>query len=319
MISFLRFIAMLLITNSHFGGLYPEGLSGLATGGTIGNALFMFCSGYTLYFSLMKLKKTEVLKPKIRMFSDWYLKRILRIFPSVWIFRVFQILALGVSFQWSMLYLPGYWFLNAIIVFYMLFYIVIKNFNTRLPSVFVILFICFLILFFIQPNYSTEFIIEKTGHPYKIHWFYYFAIMLFGAYIAKNKELYFEKHKFGWFKLLLFVGAYYCVKGLLIHFELFSFQFIVPFLLFPVMKYFVAVSNDITNLKNYKRFEKSIVFLSNITLDVYISQFFIISYMNKMQFPVGFILAWLLIFICGLLLYLSSKKLNQFIVKKLNI
>ena len=205
---------MLLITNSHFGGLYPTGFSSLATGGTIGNALFMFCSGYALYFSLMKAKKSEIVKSKIRKFSDWYLKRVLRIFPSVWLFRVFQVLALGVTFQWTMVYLPGYWFLNAIIVFYVLFYFVILYAETRLPHVIIFLLIPFLILFFTQPNFSTEFIIEQTGHPYKIHWFYYFSIMLFGAYIGQHNELFVKIPKNGGGEIIDLYRSLLWLKGL---------------------------------------------------------------------------------------------------------
>jgi peptidoglycan/LPS O-acetylase OafA/YrhL len=41
-IDFIKFIAAILITNSHMGHLYPQGLSILATGGAIGDALFFF-------------------------------------------------------------------------------------------------------------------------------------------------------------------------------------------------------------------------------------------------------------------------------------
>lgn len=54
-VSLIRFIATLLITNSHYDKLYPQGFSFLSTGGMIGNALFFWVSGYTLYFSLKKV------------------------------------------------------------------------------------------------------------------------------------------------------------------------------------------------------------------------------------------------------------------------
>lgn len=47
-IDILRFIAALLITNSHLGVMYGK-YSFLSTGGTIGDALFFFCSGFTLF------------------------------------------------------------------------------------------------------------------------------------------------------------------------------------------------------------------------------------------------------------------------------
>ena len=47
-IDMLKFLAVFLITNSHMDKLYGE-YSMLATGGAIGDVLFFFCSGYTLF------------------------------------------------------------------------------------------------------------------------------------------------------------------------------------------------------------------------------------------------------------------------------
>ncbi len=44
----LKFIATIMITNSHMGVMYGK-YSVLATGGSIGDALFFFCSGYGLF------------------------------------------------------------------------------------------------------------------------------------------------------------------------------------------------------------------------------------------------------------------------------
>lgn len=45
----LKFVAMILIINVHSYMMYPPKYEMFATGGTIGDALFMFCSGYTLF------------------------------------------------------------------------------------------------------------------------------------------------------------------------------------------------------------------------------------------------------------------------------
>lgn len=47
-IDILKFLAVLLITNSHMELLYGK-YSVMATGGTIGDVLFFFCSGFTLF------------------------------------------------------------------------------------------------------------------------------------------------------------------------------------------------------------------------------------------------------------------------------
>lgn len=47
-IDILKFIAVFLIINSHMDALYPK-YKMLATGGAIGDVLFLFASGYTLF------------------------------------------------------------------------------------------------------------------------------------------------------------------------------------------------------------------------------------------------------------------------------
>ena len=51
-IDILKCIAAILITNSHMGPLYGK-YSILATGGAIGDVLFFFCSGFTLFLGRM--------------------------------------------------------------------------------------------------------------------------------------------------------------------------------------------------------------------------------------------------------------------------
>ena len=51
-IDILKCFAALIITNSHMDILYPK-FGALATGGAIGDALFFFCSGFTLFLGRM--------------------------------------------------------------------------------------------------------------------------------------------------------------------------------------------------------------------------------------------------------------------------
>ena len=69
-IDIVKFLAVFLIINSHADIMYAKYAS-LATGGAIGDALFLFCSGYTLFWSGTK------------RFDNWYKRRISRIYPSV--------------------------------------------------------------------------------------------------------------------------------------------------------------------------------------------------------------------------------------------
>ena len=66
-IDVLKFFAVFLIINSHADMCYPK-YSILATGGAIGDCLFLFASGYTLFW-----------KQPTR-FDNWYKRRVNRFF-----------------------------------------------------------------------------------------------------------------------------------------------------------------------------------------------------------------------------------------------
>lgn len=61
-----KFFAALLITYSHMGLLFPK-FGGLVTGGAIGDGVFFFCSGFTLFLG------------RDGGFLNWYKRRVGRI------------------------------------------------------------------------------------------------------------------------------------------------------------------------------------------------------------------------------------------------
>lgn len=72
-IDILKFFAVFLIINSHMDACFPPKYSILATGGAIGDVLFLFASGFTLFMGRMD------------DFPNWYKRRIDRIFPSAFV------------------------------------------------------------------------------------------------------------------------------------------------------------------------------------------------------------------------------------------
>ena len=74
-IDILKFIAAIMITNSHMELLYGK-YSALATGGAIGDVLFFFASGFTLFLGRMG------------RFDNWYKRRINRIYPTVFAWAI---------------------------------------------------------------------------------------------------------------------------------------------------------------------------------------------------------------------------------------
>lgn len=74
-IDILKFFAVLAITNSHMEMPYGK-YSVLATGGAIGDALFFFASGFTIFLG------------RIRSFDNYYKRRINRIYPTVFAWAI---------------------------------------------------------------------------------------------------------------------------------------------------------------------------------------------------------------------------------------
>ena len=63
-LDFLKFVAALMITNSHFQPLYEDVSPSLATYGVHGNALFFFVSGFLLMMGFER--------KKVHGFLNWY-------------------------------------------------------------------------------------------------------------------------------------------------------------------------------------------------------------------------------------------------------
>lgn len=125
-VDILKFLAAIFITNSHLGILYGN-YSYLATGGAIGDTLFFFCSGYTLLLG----RKGD--------FFNWYKKRVRRIYPTVFAWM----LVCCVTWNWQfnlvdILLHGGGWFVECIMIYYILIWLIQKYFIHYLKTIFVI-------------------------------------------------------------------------------------------------------------------------------------------------------------------------------------
>ena len=111
-IDILKFFAVFLVMNSHMGICYPK-YEFLSTGGSIGDALFFFASGFTLFLG------------RHLRFDNWYKRRIQRIYPSLIAASIIALLVFGVSKNIGEI-LSGrrYWFIGCILVYYAILYVV---------------------------------------------------------------------------------------------------------------------------------------------------------------------------------------------------
>ena len=114
-IDILKFLAVLLITNSHMELLYGK-YSFLATGGTLGDVLFFFCSGFTLF-----------MKPitSIKDFPNWYKRRINRIYPTVLAIAIIKCSFCDSHKDINSILLSGGgWFVQCIMIYYVVIYFI---------------------------------------------------------------------------------------------------------------------------------------------------------------------------------------------------
>lgn len=164
-IDILKFFAALFITNSHMGILYPESLVKLSTGGAIGDVLFFFCSGFTLFLG------------RDADFFNWYKRRINRIYPTVLMWAAILAFVFHVRFGMDFTILHGGgWFVSCIMIYYVFLYFIKRYFAQRLRWVFAV--VCAVVLgWYLTEDSSTIFMYGYTFFK----WCHYFLFMLAGA------------------------------------------------------------------------------------------------------------------------------------------
>lgn len=202
-IDIVKFLAVFLIINSHADIMYAK-FSSLATGGAIGDALFLFCSGYTLFWSGTK------------RFDNWYKRRISRIYPSV-------IACLGIAIifgyehidKLTYVKIGGGEFVIAIMTYYILLYAVqrycMKHFKWIVAAVVVATLVAY---WFFPYKYETS-VKGIYGITTLFRWIPYFGMMLMGAWIGLKVKDGVMNVKTRWtdgLLLLVCIGVFYGVQ-----------------------------------------------------------------------------------------------------------
>lgn len=151
--------------------MYPERFAMFATGGTIGDALFMFCSGYTLFLG------------RIDRFDNWYKRRINRIYPSIFAWAIFTFYYAGYHLDMGQIITGAdKWFVTCIMIYYVLLYFVRKYLMGMKWWVFATACLIPVIWFVLFED-------KGSYHMYANHTFrflYWFPFMLIGAFIGSK-------------------------------------------------------------------------------------------------------------------------------------
>lgn len=173
-IEMLKALAAILVMNCHMDAMYGE-YAFLSTGGTIGNALFFFCSGYTLFLS-----KREV------NFFNWYKTRVQRILPSILVISLIGAkYAMAPQHPIIIVDLSTYWFIPCIFIYYALLF-PIKRYMTKYIW-WVVLVNCVLILLWYFIFGVSEISKGDIYGPTYFKWCLFFLFMLLGSICGRAR------------------------------------------------------------------------------------------------------------------------------------
>ena len=165
-VDFVKVCATLLVLNSHMGICYGD-YSFLATGGGIGDALFFFVSGFTLFLSSRRLN-----------FVDWYKRRLSRIYPTILAMGLIAGLVFCEQAGFIDVMKSGqYWFLQCILICYLLIYPIIR-YDWKMSRCIAMSIVLMLIAFFFLFDFDGHLFYGVGGY---FRWIFFFSIMLVGG------------------------------------------------------------------------------------------------------------------------------------------
>ncbi len=311
-ITILKAMATVFITWFHFKWSVPEELAPLFVGGAVGNSLFFFCAGYLLKF------KEE------RYLGKWLLGKYLRIMPAIWVvfllFGLFDLIRFGTFALPSVgewLFPTRYWFVVSILIYFLIFYLlrpllVIADKRRNMVFLGLLLIIIGIQIVWYILYCDKSFVNIDEGY---LKAWYFLVFMLWGYYV-KTKELPKQNNKLAYLYALIAFCLFYFYKRLSIgNCILSELQVVfVPLLLAFIVYSFRMVAINIAEIRIPDRYKRLISKLSNMTLEVYIVQMYLINWiMPLFPFPVNFVTSLVSIVIVSYIVhYLATKVAGVF-------
>lgn len=325
-IDVLKFFAVLLITNSHFDHQYVY-FKELATGGAIGDALFFFCSGYTLFMG------------RLGRFDTWYKRRVRRIAPSVLVLVViYGYMNPQLGFP-DLMANGANWFIPCILICYVPLYFIRKYAANRLNWVYLFTGILILLWYgiFFEP-FRTWFLtyckpfdwmlfctpMDKTW-MYQwnyFKWLFFFCFMLMGARMGSLTQfsdsfISLTGYK-GFFKemtkLMGCVVGFYSIPMLIEKMPELKFLLILSFFpLIGICYYFYrwSATEIMRNLYTKKYIGATISIIGGLCLEIYLVQPFIRTTEYNHIFPLNIPLLFFAIIIAAYICRCFARILQQ--------
>lgn len=277
----------------------------------LGDVLFFSVTGFLLINLRLNLLR-------------WYWKRLIRIYPTVWIitltyiilgFYNFNSLTLG-----EYLFFPtNYHFIASIVLLYIPYYIILKIdiLSRNIPKLGIILFLLHAVIYVLIYD-KSYYHIDNVREP--MVRFLFFYAMLLGAYFRINKEKFINLNsKFNWIMLITSIGLYFVSKLAFSNYAIISEYQIINQLILMTTLYFIfksvmGIANILENLPS--KIKRTINFISTITLEIYLVQYVIIPVFSVVIFPLNWILITGTIIISATILHSVSAKFISIIDMK---
>lgn len=270
-------------------------------GGAIGDSLFFFISGFTLFLG------------STPRFDNWYKRRINRIYPTVFAWAILSCAVFGndrnmLEIVWK----GGGWFVSCIMLYYLAMYPIKRFAKNRLWLAFGIVSAGVLALYLVGGYKDALY----NGTPYfNFNWSLYFLFMLFGAIIGtKWKELDFSHTKANLAALIGCVVLFYGIQWAVNRFALaeqLRILSVVP--LFGIAWFLFKVCNSaaLVRVFNHKAAGFAIRTIGSLCLEIYIVQFSLFTTRMNHLFPLNILIMFLIIFFAAYILRCCARIFAQ--------
>lgn len=301
-IDILKFLAAILITNSHMGLLYPASLPKLSTGGAIGDVLFFFCSGFTLFLG------------RGGDFFNWYKRRINRIYPTVLMWAVILAFVFHVRFGMDFTVLHGGgWFVSCILIYYVFLYFIKRYFINRLRWVFA--FVVMVVLgWYLTEDSSATFMYGATYFK----WCHYFLFMLAGAAcglrMKEGKGT--EEHSvpINFVALTISLALFYGFQWLgtkyvmIAHLQILT---LLPLMAITICLYRMCQEHWLQQIYQRRWIHRIAYSVSALCLEIYLCQGFVFNTSWNHWFPLNILINFILVVVVAYLIKVSSNWFSQ--------
>ena len=284
--------------------LYSK-FSFLATGGTIGDVLFFFCSGFTLFM--------KPLNPGFSNFLNWYKRRINRIYPTVIAVALITCIFWGNERNIVEIFLyGGGWFVQCIMIYYIVFYFLGVYAKNKLFYVIVLISLgtCFW-FFSIERSQGFNMYGGESGY---LKWFLYSVYMLQGAIAGMNMNNLKVNPKKD--LILLFVSLICFYSLYILPRKIYAIEFLQVFNFIPLMGitlylYKVCTSDWVKKVYNNKYIYFIVRLIGGLCLEIYLILSSLFTDKMNSLFPLNLVIMLLIIVVGAYITRCVSRIFSQ--------